>query len=78
MNLPTAEDVKKLVADTKVVGEAAASVGDHKAALQALLSAYCTIASAHPCCIQLHGLLLCKAGEALLSEKLDAPKHSVH
>jgi hypothetical protein len=37
---------------TKLVGEIATSHNKHDLALSALLSAYCTVAMAHPCCLQ--------------------------
>ena len=45
----TDEQLKALTAQ---VGELAVASGKHDLALSALLSAYCTVAMAHPCCLQ--------------------------
>ncbi len=74
---PTAEEIQKLVSDCKKLGQVIATFSSHTDALQALLTAYCAISSAHRCCVELHGRLLIKAGEALLDGKLQ-PAHSVH
>lgn len=72
------QKVEKLIADAKVVGHAALALGPHEDALHALLSAFCTIASAHPCCVQVSARLLRAAGEALLAKDFDPPPHQVH
>lgn len=78
MNKPSPEAIQKLIEDAHQVGVVALALGSHQQALTALLSAYCTIASDHPCCLQLHGVLLQKAGECLLSGRMSPPAHSVH
>ena len=42
----------QLIALTAQVGELAVASDQHDLALSALLSAYCTVAMAHPCCLQ--------------------------
>lgn len=74
---PTPQDVQKLVLDCKKLQQVLATFSAHEDALQALLTTYCAISSAHPCSVELHGRLLLKAGEVLLAGKLQ-PAHSVH
>lgn len=74
---PTAEEIQKLVSDCKKLEQVLATFSAHEDALQALLTAYCAISSAHRCCVELHGRLLIKAGEVLLAAKLQ-PAHSLH
>lgn len=74
---PTPEQVQKLVLDCKKLQQVLATFSSHEDALQALLTTYCAISSAHPCCVELHARLLLKAGEVLLAAKIQ-PAHSIH
>jgi len=44
--------IEQLLALTTQVGEFATASGNHELALNALMSAYCAVAMAHPCCQQ--------------------------
>lgn len=43
---------EQLLALTTELGEAAVAAGSHELALSALMGAYATVATAHPCCTQ--------------------------
>lgn len=79
MNRVTPEEVKKLASNAAQVTGLALSLGTHQEAMDALLSAYCAIASAHPCCVELYGRLLGKAGEQVLAfAAQNIGTHQVH
>lgn len=62
---------------TRKVGEFAMSLGDHDLALTALLSAYATIAAAHPCCTALCAGMT-KNLSTLLTDVADSKKTTNH